>query len=397
MYASNAVPERIINKSFQHENEDWDYESLAHNEQQTMHPATPRGGRRRRQVSDFVSGSLLSPRVRRVATGVGVTLLVSGFAAVMYTSINGPNSTNSASVQDSMLFTSSPASAVIESETESDTDSTSSSVSTSVADALLLSAADDYGDTSANKFPYPFLTNSLLATPYKTTTFTVSNPAGSDCVYNWVIRDTAGQAVDKGKVTDGSNAFSSSNLKSVGQYTLSVAESDCAGTDTTDRTVDTTLWVKYVRRELTTLTDEDRETFLDAFATLWQVNTVDGQQLYGENYKSLYYFASIHNDGGANSVCDEFHGNQGFVNNHLMLGAYLEQSLQLVDPSTCLHYMEYASYFTLSGNFASRKLLSCFRFFIEVLFLYPDICRFDQPVGRRHVDRITHGQILRFQ
>jgi hypothetical protein len=35
----------------------------------------------------------------------------------------------------------------------------------------------------------------------------------------------------------------------------------------------------------------------------------------------------------------------GFLNNHVMLGSYLEQSLQLVDPSTCLHYMEYSKYF----------------------------------------------------
>lgn len=46
---------------------------------------------------------------------------------------------------------------------------------------------------------------------------------------------------------------------------------------------------------------------------LYQVNTVDGIQLYGPRYKSLYYFATIHNDAGANSVCDEFHGDLGTV------------------------------------------------------------------------------------
>jgi hypothetical protein len=37
----------------------------------------------------------------------------------------------------------------------------------------------------------------------------------------------------------------------------------------------------------------------------------------------------------------------------MMLSAYLEQSLQLVDPSTALHYMEYTKYF--SESFDSRK------------------------------------------
>jgi hypothetical protein len=115
------------------------------------------------------------------------------------------------------------------------------------------------------------------------------------------------------------------------------------------------VWVKYVRRELSTLTDSDRDAFLDAFSTLWNVNTADGVELYGANYKDLYYFAVIHNDAGANSVCDMFHGDTGFINNHMMLGAFLEQSLQLVDPSTCLHYMEYAAYFE-SANFTTRKL-----------------------------------------
>eukprot|EP01034_Spumella_vulgaris_P043669 gene43669-54251_t len=32
--------------------------------------------------------------------------------------------------------------------------------------------------------------------------------------------------------------------------------------------------VKYVRRELSTLTDSDREEFLDAMKTLWDVDTV---------------------------------------------------------------------------------------------------------------------------
>jgi hypothetical protein len=160
-----------------------------------------------------------------------------------------------------------------------------------------------------------------------------------------------GNEVNSGTSTDGS--FSTSNFKTVGEYSVSIAESGCDDSHYT-RSLDKSVWVKYVRRELSTLTDADREAFLNAFSTLWTVNTVDGQTLYGDLYKDVYYFATIHNDAGGNSVCDEFHGDQGFVNNHMMLGAYLEQSLQLVDPSTCLHYMEYTSYFE-SDSFAARK------------------------------------------
>jgi hypothetical protein len=74
--------------------------------------------------------------------------------------------------------------------------------------------------------------------------------------------------------------------------------------------------VKYIRRELSTLTEEDRDIFLKAYYKLWTVNTVDGQHKYGAAYKSLYYFASLHNDGGGNFLCDEFHGGIGTMTCH---------------------------------------------------------------------------------
>ena len=67
--------------------------------------------------------------------------------------------------------------------------------------------------------------------------------------------------------------------------------------------------------------------------------------LYGDRFKSVNYFATLHNDGGGNAACDEFHGGLGFLNNHIYLSAYLEQSLQLVNPAVALHYMEYSKYF----------------------------------------------------
>jgi hypothetical protein len=54
----------------------------------------------------------------------------------------------------------------------------------------------------------------------------------------------------------------------------------------------------------------------------------------------------VHNDAGGNPICDEYHGNAGFINNHIFLGAYLEQSLHLVNPRVALHYMEYPKYFS---------------------------------------------------
>jgi hypothetical protein len=97
----------------------------------------------------------------------------------------------------------------------------------------------------------------------------------------------------------------------------------------------------------------DREEFLDAYRTLWDVSTSEGVTLYGDRYKSLMYLAMVHNDAGANQICDEFHAGSGFLNNHVLLGSYLEQSLRLVNPRVSLHYMEYTKYFT-SDDFSNH-------------------------------------------
>jgi hypothetical protein len=197
-------------------------------------------------------------------------------------------------------------------------------------------------------FNYPFLENGLLVEPYRETTFTIGE-SSSSCTYDWKIKGVWDDSFSTdGRSSDGTFV---STLTKPGQYSLSISEY-CDGA--ASRSVSMDVWVKYVRRELTNLNDQDREDFLDAFRTLWDVSTVDGQKLYGEKYKSLFYFAIVHNDAGANPVCDQFHGSVGFINNHLYLGLYLEQSLQMINPKVALHYMDYTKYFS-SDAWDSRK------------------------------------------
>ena len=58
-------------------------------------------------------------------------------------------------------------------------------------------------------------------------------------------------------------------------------------TTTTNRVLEQNVWVKYVRRELQSLTENDRTEFLDAFHTLWSVNTKNGVEKYGDRYRSI--------------------------------------------------------------------------------------------------------------
>jgi hypothetical protein len=216
----------------------------------------------------------------------------------------------------------------------------------STASGLAVSSVtNEYGDVKASMLPYTFLSGAYLFEPYRETQVTLWGTQ-TGCTYKWTITsDTDSSNKVSGTVTSG--AFKVT-LTKVGKYMLEVSDS-C-----TTEVLGQPIWVKYIRRELSNLNDQDREDFLDAFHTLWTVSTLEGQKIYGERYKSLYYFASIHNDGGGNSVCDEFHGGVGFISNHMYLSAYLEQSLQLVNPKVALHYMEYTKYFE-SDAFDLRK------------------------------------------
>lgn len=62
-----------------------------------------------------------------------------------------------------------------------------------------------------------------------------------------------------------------------------------------------TVQVKYVRREIRSLTDQDREMFFNAVSILQRVPSSVGQGLYGENYYSKDYLTRLHLYYGASS------------------------------------------------------------------------------------------------
>jgi hypothetical protein len=231
-----------------------------------------------------------------------------------------------------------------------ETTTTATTMTSSSTTDIVTTVTNEYTSTSTKIFPYPFLEGGHLMEPYKEHTVTLSGSTSTKCIYSWTLSGTSARVADqsfKGTVTKvdlyGKPMFTVTPAVT-GPYSLTVLENCYA--DGSKRTLTKTVWVKYVRRELMSLTDTDREEFLDAFRTLWDVNTKDGKKKYGDAYKSLAYFAVLHNDGGGNGVCDEFHAGSGFINNHLYLGAYLEQSLRLVNPKVSLHYMEYSKYFS---------------------------------------------------
>ena len=213
-----------------------------------------------------------------------------------------------------------------------------------------------YPDSAKGRFAYPFLADAALMEPYRQNTVLVHG-VKEECSISWMLKGLE-EATSSFKWVGDSVVFDTTSQahtfavlpKKTGKYAIEIQEM-CG--ETYGRAVSSTIWVKYVRRELSTLNGADREEFLDALKTLWEVNTRDGIEKYGINYKSLNYLAVLHNDGSGNGVCDEFQTGAGFINNQVLLSMYLEQSLRLVNPRVSLHYMDYSKYFE-SDAFKSR-------------------------------------------
>ncbi|CAM9867117.1 unnamed protein product, partial [Ascophyllum nodosum] len=104
--------------------------------------------------------------------------------------------------------------------------------------------------------------------------------------------------------------------------------------------------VKYVRREVRSLTDFDREKFFNAVSVLQRVPSAVGQQVYGKKYYSKDFFNRLHLYYGGRKDCDHWHDGAGFVTSHIAISLMFEQSLQAVDPSITLPYWD----FTVEGT-----------------------------------------------
>jgi hypothetical protein len=108
---------------------------------------------------------------------------------------------------------------------------------------------------------------------------------------------------------------------------------------------------KYVRREIRTLTEADREVFFSAVSVLQNVPTEEGQRRWGYKYKDKDYFNRLHLYYGADRDCDHWHEGPGFVTSHMAITLEFEQSLQAVNPMVTVPYWD----FTLESTFYNTE------------------------------------------
>ena len=135
-------------------------------------------------------------------------------------------------------------------------------------------------------------------------------------------------------------------FRQLGDTVVTVRELD-ATTGQSKANLTTSVMVKYVRREIRSMTDRDREAMFSAIMVMQRVPTDVGQALYGEKYYSKDYFTRIHQSYGGSSDCDHWHQGAGFVTSHFAYTLMYEAAMQAVDSSVSMPYWD----FTLESTF----------------------------------------------
>lgn len=102
---------------------------------------------------------------------------------------------------------------------------------------------------------------------------------------------------------------------------------------------------RYVKREIRTLTDADREAVFDAMATVWQYSQEEGKATFGDKFTSIDTYVTIHSEASNDVMCDQYHEGSGFLTHHLAMAVSFEAAIRAVNPAVTLPYWD----FTIEG------------------------------------------------
>ncbi|CAN0136794.1 unnamed protein product, partial [Ectocarpus sp. 8 AP-2014] len=185
---------------------------------------------------------------------------------------------------------------------------------------------------------YPWLQDVKLIEPHRETTLSVSSPRdGYD--YIWEVRSGDTDDTEVRASTRGAEALITLTILDDNVITLKEVNSD----GEIMRQLDELVMVKYVRREIRTLTDDEREELFDAMFTLWdvRVDTGKGKELYGDDYADIYAINRLHFKAAMSETCDHFHDGLGFLTSHSLISNTFEYSLQRVNPKLTLPYWDF--------------------------------------------------------
>jgi len=220
--------------------------------------------------------------------------------------------------------------------TKSDTTNDDVLFTSTLYDDITVIVSNEYGIYSGAD--YVWLTNKYLAEPYKTTTISIDTSVvdlGNNIYWKWTQEDSSdekwGNSIETVFISPGEHYIYLHGLNS-----------------NNDTIITTTIpiVVKYVKRELRTLTNDDRHKFLHAASKLWKYTTSQGRAKYGEKFTGIDELVEEHALASNDIKCDQFHEGSGFFTHHFAITQTFEAALRAVDPSVTLPYWD----FTIEGQ-----------------------------------------------
>lgn len=216
--------------------------------------------------------------------------------------------------------------------------------SSASAPGLTLSATNEYGASAQGASAsalYSWQADAVVE-PFRTTTLQVSGEASLDLSgAKWeVVEEDAGRVLATG--TGGTVEVKFEQAGSWHAVNLAVAG--------VEEPQSFRVLCKYVRRELRSLTDDDRSRYLAALEAVHRTTTVDGQAMYGSSFRGYEHFVRKHLWRMTLDKCTPFHGGDVFVTAHAALTLELEQALQAVDPRVTAAYWDYSQDSHLYGD-----------------------------------------------
>lgn len=199
--------------------------------------------------------------------------------------------------------------------------------------SISLSVSNDYPAPQSLQL-YPDWT--YLVEPWRNTTLTAINTAPSSAI-EWSItysREHKLHSIDL--MGTGSKVIAI--FPHAGQwYNISVHEIRLDG-----KVVRATFSSigKYVRREIRSLSNDDRERYFSALEKIHRLSLSEGQARYGAKFANQDIFLIKHLSQDTLTNCNFFHGCSGFLTGHAAFQYQLEQSLQAIDPILAAPYWD---------------------------------------------------------
>lgn len=197
---------------------------------------------------------------------------------------------------------------------------------------LKISVTNEYGEyKGAYSWLAPNLRN-LLIEPYKEATFRLNMPSSEEKLDFYTTWESS--KID-GVLKASEFKFTATDTE---PFTVTANWHDSWDDEVLDK-VSYTVYPKYVKRELRTLTEADKEKFLTAMNKVYREPR--GTTKYGDSFLPNDALVEQHAAASNDIMCDTMHDGSGFYPHHMSLTMSFENSLRAVDPSVTLHYWDF--------------------------------------------------------